>query len=70
MDKKLFYEFTCQNFDQPETGLAQERDQKRDPTKNIFLKVFCRKSNKKGLKILLEQLHWLPLGEVVNFSSR
>ena len=50
IDKKLFYEFTCQNFDQPETGLVYERDQKRDPAKNIFLKVFCRKSNKKRLE--------------------
>ena len=36
IDKKLFYEFTCQNLDESETGLMQERDQKRDSAKNIF----------------------------------
>ena len=50
IDKKLFYEFICQNFDQSETGLVQERDQKRDSAKNIFLKLFCHKSNKKRLE--------------------
>ena len=70
IDKKLFYEFTCQNFDESETGLMQERDQKRDSAKNIFWKYFVMSQTKKDLKILLEQLHWLPLGEVVNFSLR
>ena len=36
VDKKLFCEFTRHNFDQSETGLLQERDQKRDPGKNIY----------------------------------
>ena len=47
----------------------QERDQKRDSAKNIFWKYFVMSQTKKDLKILLEQLHWLPLGEVVNFWS-
>jgi len=50
IDKKLFYEFTCQNFDHSETGLVQKSGQKRDSAKNIFLKLFCRKSNKKRLE--------------------
>ena len=33
-----------------ETGLVQERDQKRDSAKNIFLQLFCHKSNKKRLE--------------------
>ena len=51
IDKKLFCEFICHNFDQSETGLLQERDQKRDPVKiYICFKVFNRKSNKKRLE--------------------
>ena len=62
IDKKLFCEFICHNFDQSETGLLRERDQKRDPVKNIYiLKYLIVSQTKKDLKILLEQLHWLPL---------
>ena len=42
--------------------MLRERDQKRDPGKNIYiLKYFIVSQTKKDLKILLEQLHWLPL---------
>ena len=51
IDKKLFCEFICHNFDQSETGLLQERDQKRWTQVKIYIfKVFYRKSNKKRLE--------------------
>ena len=37
IDKKLFCEFICHNFDQSETGLLQERDQKRRTQVKIYI---------------------------------
>ena len=48
-----------------------ERDQSRSVTKlkAIFFKGLCRKANNpRNARSLLEKLHWLPLGKLVNVS--
>lgn len=59
---------TCQNFDQSETRLVLESDQKRNQAKNS--KFFVVSETQESSRFLLGKLHRLPLNWLILSQDR